>query len=73
MWSEYDTRSENYRVCYGTSGSPLVSIQIPENNLVITKDTGAGIYGTGHNSVIQIPGKDKWYIICHRFAYPDGI
>jgi len=73
MWSEDDTRSENYRVCYGTSGSPLGSIQIPENNLVITKDAGAGIYGTGHNSVIQIPGKDKWYIIYHRFAYPDGI
>jgi len=41
--------------------------------MVITKNAGACIYGTGHNSVIQIPGKDKWYIIYHRFAYPDGI
>ena len=24
------------------------------------------IYGTAHNSVLQIPGKDKWYIVYHR-------
>ena len=24
------------------------------------------IYGTAHNSVIQIPGTDKWYIVYHR-------
>ena len=73
MWSEDDTRSENYRVRYGTSDSPLGKINIPENNLVIAKDTAAGIYGTGHNSVIQIPGKDEWYIVYHRFNYPKGI
>ncbi len=73
MWSEDDTRSENYRVRYGTSASPLGKIEIPANNLVIAKDPDAGIYGTGHNSVLQIPGKDEWYIVYHRFCYPDGI
>ncbi len=73
MWSEDDTRSENYKVRYGTSDSPLGKITIPENNLVIVKDKDAGIYGTGHHSVIQIPGKDEWYLVYHRFNYPKGI
>jgi arabinoxylan arabinofuranohydrolase len=73
MWSEDDTRSENYRVRYGTSNSPLGDFTIPKNNLVIAKDTNKGIYATGHNSTIQIPGKDEWYIIYHRFTYPKGI
>jgi len=73
MWSQDDTRSENYRVRYGTSTSPLTPIQLPADNLVIAKDSTAGIYGTGHNSVIQIPGKDEWYILYHRFNYPQGI
>lgn len=73
MWSEDDTRSENYRVRYGTSKSPMGPITTPENNLVIQKDPKSGIFGTGHNSVLQIPGKDEWYIIYHRFNYPNGI
>ncbi len=73
MWSEDDTRSENYRVRYGISDNPLGKINIPQNNLVIAKDTANGIYGTGHHSVIQVPGKDEWYIVYHRFNYPKGI
>lgn len=73
LWSEDDTRSPNYKVRYGTAESPLGKISIPANNLVIAKDSAAGIYGTGHNSVIQIPGRDEWYIVYHRFNYPNGI
>jgi arabinoxylan arabinofuranohydrolase len=73
MWSEDDTRSPNYRVRYGVADNPYGPISVPENNLVIAKDTAAGIYGTGHNSVLQIPGKDEWYIVYHRFHYPNGI
>lgn len=73
QWSEDDTRSENYKVRWGTSDSPLGPINIPENNIVIMKDPASGIYATGHNSVIQIPGKDEWYIVYHRFNYPNGI
>ncbi|MBD0352755.1 MAG: family 43 glycosylhydrolase, partial [Flavisolibacter sp.] len=58
---------------YATSDSPLGNFTIPKNNLVIAKDTTAGIYATGHHSTIQIPGKDEWYIVYHRFNYPKGI
>jgi arabinoxylan arabinofuranohydrolase len=73
MWSEDDTRSPNYQVRYGTSDTPLGKITVPANNLVIKKDPAAGIYGTGHNSVIQIPGRDEWYLVYHRFTYPNGL
>lgn len=73
MWSEDDTRSENYKVRYATSTSPLGEFTIPENNIVIAKDKAAGIFGTGHNSVVQLPGKDEWYLVYHRFNYPKGI
>ncbi|GAB2806495.1 glycoside hydrolase family protein [Ferruginibacter profundus] len=73
LWSEDDTRSENYKVRYGTADSPDGSITIAANNLVIAKDTAAGIYATGHNSILQIPGTDEWYIVYHRFNYPNGI
>jgi GH43 family beta-xylosidase len=46
---------------------------IPENNLILAKDPAQGIYGTGHNSVIKINGKDEWYMVYHRFTRPKGI
>lgn len=73
VWSEDDTRSENYRVRYGTSDSPLGPIKVPDNNLILKKDEYLGIYGTGHNSILEIPDKDEWYIVYHRFNYPKGI
>ncbi|MCX2678479.1 family 43 glycosylhydrolase [Galbibacter sp. EGI 63066] len=73
MWSENDTRSPDYRVRYAVADNPLGPLEIPENNLVIQKAPEKGIYGTGHNSVIQIPGKDEWYIVYHRFSIPNGI
>lgn len=73
LWSEDDTRSENYRVRYGTSKSPLGPIDIPEDNLILEKRATDGIYGTGHNSVLNIPNTDEWYIVYHRFSIPNGI
>ncbi len=72
-WSIDDTRSPDYRVGYGTSDSPLGRIALPENFVILEKDPLNGIYGTGHHSTIQVPGKDKWFIVYHRFNYPDGI
>ena len=67
MWSVDDTGSPNYHVCYGTAKSPLGPITIDEDNyLVIKQKPEDGIYGTAHNSVLQIPGKDEWYIVYHR-------
>ncbi len=73
MWSEDDTRSPNYKVRYATTDSPLGKLTIPENNIVIQRDTIQNIFATGHNSAIQIPGKDEWYLVYHRFTYPKGI
>jgi len=73
LWSEDDTRSADYRVRYGTSTSPIGPIKIPENNLILSKLPEKGIYGTGHNSVLQLPGTDEWYIVYHRFSRPNGI
>lgn len=73
LWSEDDTRSENYRVRYAMSDSPIGKLRIPENNLILSKDADKGIYGTGHNSVLQKPDSDEWYIVYHRFNRPNGI
>src|SRR5690606_28595062 len=70
LWSEDDTRSPNYKVRYATSDSPLGPLDIPENNIVIQKDEEQEILATGHNSVIQVPEKDEWYIVYHRFTRP---
>lgn len=73
LWSEDDTRSPNYKVRYGISKSPLGPIEIPANNIVIQGIPSQGIYATGHNSIVQVPNKDEWYIVYHRFSYPTGI
>ncbi len=72
MWSEDDTRSPNYRVAYGVSDSPLGPFTKAAGNPVLSKDESDQILGTGHNSVIQIPGRDEWYTVYHRFARPGG-
>ena len=67
LWSVDDTGSPNYHVCYGTAKSPLGPITIdPDNYLVIRQKPEEKIYGTAHNSILQIPGKDEWYIVYHR-------
>ncbi|MET8161900.1 family 43 glycosylhydrolase [Sphaerisporangium sp. NPDC005289] len=72
MYSENDTRSEDYRVDYATSASPLGPFTKAAGSPVLSKDTGAGILGTGHSSVVKVPGRDEWYIAYHRFRIPGG-
>jgi len=73
FWSEDDTRSPNYKVRYAIADSPIGPLEIPENNIVIQGKTELGIYATGHNSILQLPNRDEWYIAYHRFSYPTGI
>jgi len=73
MWSEDDTRSPNYKVRYAMSDSPTGPLTIPEDNIVIQKAPEKGFYGTGHNSVVNVPNTDEWYIVYHRFSVPNGI
>ncbi|MGP3969944.1 family 43 glycosylhydrolase [Streptomyces sp. 6N223] len=65
-----DTRSEDYRVGYATATSPTGPFTY--HGVILRKDAEQGILATGHNSVLQIPGTDEWYIAYHRFAIPDG-
>jgi beta-xylosidase len=73
MWAEDDTRSPNYKVRYATATRPLGKLTIPQNNVVIMKNEKEGIYATGHNSAVQVPGTDEWYMVYHRFNRPNGI
>lgn len=69
-WSIDDTRSENYRVGYAMGDSPTGPWV--NKGEILTKDTKLGILGTGHHSIIQVPGTDDWYITYHRFGMPGG-
>ena len=60
---------------YATAKSPLGPLNIPADNVVIMKNEAREIFGTGHNSVLQVPGKDEWYIVYHRinkYSLHDG-
>jgi hypothetical protein len=70
MWSENDTRDENYQVAYATGPSPLGPWT--KRGVVLQKRLELGIKGTGHHSVVQVPGTDTWHIAYHRFAVPGG-
>jgi GH43 family beta-xylosidase len=70
MWSENDTRSEDYRVAYATGSSPLGPWT--KRGVVLQKRLDAGIKGTGHHSVVRAPGTDTWHVAYHRFAIPAG-
>ncbi|MGQ4358422.1 family 43 glycosylhydrolase [Streptomyces sp. SAS_272] len=70
MWSENDTRDENYQVAYATGSSPTGPWT--KRGVILEKDLSLGIKGPGHHSVVQVPGTDDWYIAYHRFAVPGG-
>lgn len=66
LWSVDDTGSPNYHVAYGTSDSPLGPIKVADQPIVLQQRPDKEIYGPAHNSVLQVNGKDKWYIVYHR-------
>lgn len=66
MWSVDDTGSPNYHVAYGTSTSPLGPIKVAKSPVVLIQNPEKEIYGPAHNSILQVPGTDKWYIVYHR-------
>ena len=78
MWSENITRSAKYRIRYLISDSPteLVRNGQParvEEEIILQMDPEKQIFGTGHNSVLNVPGTDEWYMVYHRFTRPEGI
>ncbi|WP_367138354.1 family 43 glycosylhydrolase [Saccharothrix sp. HUAS TT1] len=70
MWSENDTRDEDYRVAYATGPSPLGPWT--KRAVVLQKRLELGIKGTGHHSVVKAPNSDTWHVAYHRFAVPAG-
>ncbi|MEO8093394.1 MAG: family 43 glycosylhydrolase [Pseudolysinimonas sp.] len=69
-WSQNDTRDEDYRVHYATSSSPRGPWT--DQGELLSKHPDRGIYGTGHHSILRVPGTDDWLIAYHRFSIPGG-
>jgi hypothetical protein len=63
MWSEGGWTGPNYSVSYAMADSPIG----PFTRLakVLAQDPAVA-RGSGHNSVINVPGTDIWYILYHR-------
>jgi hypothetical protein len=63
MWSEGGWTGPNYAVSYAMSDSPTGPFQ--RIGRVLSQDPAVA-RGSGHNSVLTIPGTEIWYIFYHR-------
>lgn len=63
MWSENGYGDPTYQVSYGTSDSPFGPFEVRG---VILQQKPEVAVATGHNSIVNIPGTDEWYIFYHR-------
>lgn len=65
MWSENGYGDPTYQVSYGMSDSPLGPFSVKG---VVLQQRRRVAVATGHNSVLNMPGTDEWYIFYHRRA-----
>ncbi len=63
MWSEGGWTGPNYSVAYAMADSPLGPFQ--RIGTILQQDPTVAT-GAGHHSVIQLPGKEVYYIVYHR-------
>ncbi|MFB9862258.1 glycoside hydrolase family 43 protein [Rufibacter immobilis] len=63
MWSEGGWTGPDYSVAYAVSDSPFGPFE--RVGKILQQDPAIAT-GAGHHSVIQVPGKDQWYIVYHR-------
>lgn len=63
MWSEGSWGDPTYAVAYSRSTSPLGPFA--RAGTVLSSDLAVAT-SAGHHSVLQIPGRDEWYIAYHR-------
>lgn len=63
MWSEGGWTGPNYSVAYAVADSPFGPFE--RVGKILQQDPKVAT-GAGHHSVIQVPGKDEWYIVYHR-------
>lgn len=69
MWSEGSWGGSDYSVAYAIADSPFGPFK--RIGKILQQDEKVGT-GAGHHSVIQIPGKDEWYIVYHRHPLGDA-
>ncbi|WP_432841871.1 family 43 glycosylhydrolase [Dactylosporangium sp. CA-092794] len=63
MWSEGAWTGPDYSVSYAMSSSPAGPFT--KLDKVLAQDSAVA-KGSGHNSVVNVPGTDTWYIFYHR-------
>ena len=63
MWSEGGWTGPDYRVAYAIGNSPFGPFE--RIGTVLQQDTAVAT-GAGHHSILQMPGKEEWYIVYHR-------
>ncbi len=63
MWSEGGWTGSNYSVAYAIADSPLGPFK--RIGKILQQDPAVAT-GAGHHSVIQLPGKDVYFIVYHR-------
>ncbi len=72
-WSEGNTERADYTVRWGVSDSPTERPQGCE--ILISRENAEDprIMCTGHHSILNVPGKDEWYVCYHRFNIPTTV
>jgi len=63
MWSEGGWTGPDYSVSYAIANSPTGPFT--KLDKVLAQDPAVA-KGSGHNSVLNVPGTDIWYIVYHR-------
>jgi beta-xylosidase len=63
MWSEGGWGGPNYSVAYAISDNPMGPFK--RIGKILVQDTTIAS-GAGHHSLVQVPGRDEWYIVYHR-------
>ena len=63
MWSEGGWTGPDYCVAYAISDNPFGPFQ--RIGKILEQDASVA-RGAGHHSVIQVPGRDEYYIVYHR-------
>ncbi|MBB5874671.1 hypothetical protein F4553_008123 [Allocatelliglobosispora scoriae] len=63
MWSEGGWTGPDYSVSYAIAASPTGPFT--KLDKVLAQDAAVA-KGSGHNSVVNVPGTDTWYIFYHR-------
>lgn len=68
MWSEGGWTNGTYKVAYGIADKITGPFQ--RTGTILESDENVAT-GAGHNSVINIPGTDRWLMVYHRRPIPN--